>query len=308
MMHPKQSTSTILMVRPANFGFNQETAINNAFQYEDTSLNPEDIREKALVEFDEMVEKIKAKGVEVIVVEDTLRPVKPDAVFPNNWISFHENGTVVTYPMFSPLRQQERREDVLNTFRSRFRFESWIQMETAEQSNRYLEGTGSLVLDRVHRVAYACISERTHPVLLKEFSRKMDYEVLAFHSEDRSGKAVYHTNVVMSIGERFALICMESVKDSRERAKLYGKFRLTGKEVVEITFDQMHSFAGNLLQITNKESRNLIVISQTGFDSLRDDQKEKLSKHGELLPVAIPTIEKYGGGSARCMIAEVFHP
>lgn len=308
MMHPKQSTHTIMMVRPANFGYNQETAANNLFQKEDGSLSTDEIRRRAQEEFDEMVKKIRSKNIEVIVVEDTAEPLKPDAIFPNNWISFHEDGRVVTYPMYSPLRQQERREDVLDLFRERFGLKEWIQMEKAERIYQYLEGTGSLVLDRVHRIAYACVSERTHPDQLKEFARLMDYEVVDFHSADRNGDPVYHTNVVMSVGERFALICLESVKAPEEKKKLYEHFRLTGKEVIEISLEQMHAFAGNLLQLTNKESRNIIVLSRTAMDALPEDQKERLSRHGELLTVAIPTIEKYGGGSARCMIAEVFYP
>jgi hypothetical protein len=308
MMHPKQSTHTIMMVRPANFGYNQETAANNLFQTEDGSLSTDEIRRLAQEEFDEMVKKIRSKDIEVIVVEDTLEPLKPDAIFPNNWISFHEDGRVVTYPMYSPLRQQERRVDVLDLFRERFALKEWIQMEKAERIYQYLEGTGSLVLDRVHRIAYACVSERTHPDQLKEFARLMDYEVVDFHSADRNGDPVYHTNVVMSIGERFALICMESVKAPEEKKKLYEHFRLTGKEVIEISLEQMHAFAGNLLQLRSRESKNIIVISRAGYDSLSEDQKTRLSKHGELLPVAIPTVEKYGGGSARCMIAEVFYP
>ncbi len=303
-----QTTSNILMVRPANFGFNEETAASNAFQSKDEYLNERLASQKAVSEFDAFVDKLRLNGINVIVVEDTPNPVKPDAVFPNNWVTFHQDGTVITYPMLSEIRRKERRDDVIDNLMSDFYIGKKIELESYEEDGIILEGTGSLILDRPNRLAYACLSPRTSLDLLKRFCEIADFEPVAFHSVDEQGQEVYHTNVMMALGESFVVICLDTVKDEKERSLLIEKFEETQKEIVEITLDQMMHFAGNMLQVRNDKNNTFLVMSEQAYQSLTTDQIAQIEKHTQILYSPIPTIEILGGGSVRCMMAEVFLP
>ena len=303
-----QTTSNILMVRPANFGFNEETADSNVFQSRDKALTKGTAIQKAIVEFDTLVEKLRAKGVNVIVVEDTPDPIKPDAVFPNNWVTFHEDGTVITYPMLSKIRRQERRDDVIENLMDNFFISRKVELESYEEDDIILEGTGSLILDRIYGLAYACLSPRTSEDLLNRFCEVADFEPVAFHSVDGNGQEIYHTNVMMAMGETFVVICMDTVKDENEKADLLDKFKGTGKEAIEISLDQMMQFAGNMLQVRNENGDTFLVMSGSAFRSLDEGQIKKIEKHTEIIHSDIPTIETLGGGSVRCMMAEVFLP
>lgn len=303
-----QTTSHILMVRPANFGFNEETAASNAFQTNDKALNTEEVRQRSLNEFDAFVEKLRQVGVDVIVVEDTNRPLKPDAIFPNNWVTFHQNGTIVTYPMYAPVRRLERRDDIIRSMQERFRVEQKIQLQEYEDIDQYLEGTGSMIIDRPNKLVYACISPRTHPDLLVRYCKIMGYSPVAFHAVDGDGMEIYHTNVMMALGETFVVICMETVQSEIEEDLLRNKFEETEKEIIEISLDQMMHFAGNMLQVRNEKGETFLVMSGQAFESLNDAQIAQIRKHTNILSSPIPTIETFGGGSVRCMMAEVFLP
>lgn len=303
-----QLTSNIMMVRPAHFGFNSETAENNAFQINDKSLNINEIKEKAIQEFDAFVSKLRAVGVNIIVIQDTDEPVKTDAVFPNNWISFHSNGNIITYPMFSPIRRLERRFEIIESLSNTFQIENHIQLESWESVGQYLEGTGSMVVDREHQIAYACLSVRTDEVLFDEFCSIVECEPLTFHSYDRDGLEIYHTNVMMAMGDTFVVICLESIPVEAERQQLLAAFERTNKTVIEISLDQMYSFAGNMLQVKNTNDETFLVMSSQAFNSLNDNQIQEIEKHTQILHSDLTTIETYGGGSARCMMAEVFLP
>ncbi len=307
-MLKRQTCSSILMVRPSNFGFNEETAANNAFQVNDTSLSILEIQEKAVVEFDNFVKLLRSKDIEVVVVNDQEYPVKPDAVFPNNWVSFHKDGTVMTYPMFSKIRRKERREDVLNLLGKRFNIKHRLRLEDAEAMERYLEGTGSMVLDRVNQIAYACLSQRTDGTILETFCQLLGYKKQLFTAVDGNGKAIYHTNVMMAIGEDFVVICMDSIQDKEEKAALLKSFEATNKEVIAISFDQMNAFAGNMLQVSNIHGKKYLVMSQSARDCLDNEQLDRLKKYTLILSAPLQVIETYGGGSARCMMAEIFLP
>jgi len=303
-----QTTDTLLMVRPARFGFNEETALNNVFQQRQTDLSDEEIQEKAVREFDDFVSKLREKGIEVIVVDDNDTPVTPDAVFPNNWITFHEDGRVVTYPMFSEIRREERREEIIEQLFDQFPFEERVHLEQYETRDRFLEGTGSMILDRINRIVYACLSPRTDIGLLNEFCDQFDYEKIVFNAVDDEQVEIYHTNVMMALGEDIVVVCLDTVRDDKERNALVAKLRETGKALIEITISQMKAFAGNMLQVRNKEGETFLVMSEQAFQSLNEDQVEKIEAHTKILSSPIPTIEALGGGSTRCMMAEVFYP
>jgi hypothetical protein len=308
-MKRNQTSRHILMVRPANFAFNEETAANNAFQTRDGRLSPTEIRKKAIEEFDAFVTKLRQAGVHVIVAKDTPNPSKPDAVFPNNWISFHQEGFVVTYPMFAPIRRRERRRQVIETvLKNGFRSDRRVNLEFNEKRNRYLEGTGSIIFDHQHKLAYACLSPRTDPSLLDDLCAEINYQPVVFHATDAAGQEIYHTNVMMALGEDFVVICLDSVKDPKERVVLLDHFKTSGKEVVDITLDQMNSFAGNMLQVRNNRDEKILVMSEQAYNALLPAQIQQLKKHTNLLHARLNTIETYGGGSARCMMAEIFLP
>lgn len=302
-----QITNTILMVRPAAFGFNEETAANNAFQVKNESLSAEEIQQSALQEFDTFVNKLSAIGVEVIVVEDSAEPHTPDAIFPNNWISFHQDGLIVTYPMFSSIRRKERRPEVIFDLMADFSVETRIFFEDYEREEKYLEGTGSLVLDRVNKVMYACLSPRTDRALTEELAERLDYKAVIFTAVDEEGQEIYHTNVMMALGETFAIICLDVIVDIMERQEVIEVLEDSGKEIIEISIDQMMQFAGNMLQVRGQDS-SYLVMSQAAYDSLYEEQIEEIKQHTKILSSPIPTIEELGGGSVRCMMAEVFLP
>ncbi len=300
-----QTTSHLLMVRPIRFGYNDQTAQNNAFQHE-SSLPSEEIQAKALAEFDLFVSLLRGEGITVTVFDDTTVPHTPDSIFPNNWISFHESGKIIIYPMFALNRRLERRGDMIDYFQSQFSAPEVIDLSHYEEQGLFLEGTGSMIMDRVHQKVYACLSPRTSQVLFEEFCEHTQCEGFLFHAADRNGTEIYHTNVMMALGSRVAVICMASIKDQDEREELEKLLTQTGHEVVPISFDQMEAFAGNMLQLYNRDGEALMVMSQRAFDSLKASQIATLEKYSRLLVVPIDIIETIGGGSVRCMMAEVF--
>ncbi|WP_020539457.1 citrulline utilization hydrolase CtlX [Lewinella cohaerens] len=305
-MHTTQITDTILMVRPANFGYNAETAGNNAFQTNDKSLSGKEINNRAQAEFDGFVATLREAGVVVIVVEDTNSPLKHDAVFPNNWFSTHEDGSVITYPMYAPMRRLERREDVVTQLIKDFGFDKHIRLEKRELSERFLEGTGSMILDRDNRIVYACRSIRTDEGLLDEFALWMGFEKVLFESYDMNGLPIYHTNVMMALGTNFCVICLDTITDAVQRREVTDMLTQTGKDIVSITREQMKAFAGNMLQVQGANEQTYLAMSSQAYNSLTSEQIEQLELHTKLLHSPLDTIESYGGGSARCMMAEVF--
>jgi hypothetical protein len=311
-----QSASTVLMVRPARFGFNLQTAATNAFQRlpeaapaQTAVAQAHDLQVIALREFDALAAQLARSGVRVIVAEDTPDPAKPDAVFPNNWVSFHADGTVVFYPMLAPNRRIERREEVVRRVvdTGAYRVSRTVDLSHREDEGKYLEGTGSLVLDRASRVAYASLSPRTDLDVLGEFAQQLDYELVTFEAVDGAGRAVYHTNVVMALGASFAVVCGPAITELRRRDALYARLAASGREVIEISSAQMHEFAGNLLELAPPGSK-VIAISSTAWRSLHAAQRRTLEKHGGVVAADIPVIERFGGGSVRCMLAEVHLP
>lgn len=303
-----QITSQIMMIRPANFGFNTQTAENNSFQSEGAADDGDEVNRMAQAEFDVMVATLRSKGVVITVIEDTDSPNKPDAIFPNNWISFHEDGTVITYPMFAPNRRVERREDVISELEKTYKVNKRYSFEHYEAEEKFLEGTGSMIFDREHQRVFACLSDRTDITLLDKFCVLTGTKRVVFHSVDSAGMPIYHTNVMMAIGQDFAVICLESVPDPEEKAELLSVFHDSGKQIIDISHEQVSKYAGNMLQVQSVSGEHYLVMSQSAYDSLTSEQVSTLSKLTTILPVAIPTIEYYGGGSVRCMMAEVFLP
>jgi hypothetical protein len=304
-----QLPSAIVMVRPAAFGFNPETAGTNAFQHDITDIGRREIERRAQAEFDLLTERLRNAGVDVIVVEDTADPQKPDAVFPNNWISFHDDGTVVLYPMFSPLRRLERRRDVIERVRaSGFQVKRVIDLSHHENDGRYLEGTGSIVFDHVHRTAYANLSPRTNPQVLKELCDLLGYTSITFRAVDERGQDIYHTNVMMSIGDEFAIVCADSIPDPVERKLVLESLKATGRDIITIDYAQLARFAGNVLQLPTASGRTVLAMSNQALLALRPDQRETILKHSEIVEAPLPLIEAIEGGSARCMMAGVHLP
>ena len=301
-----QTTNHILMIRPVDFKFNEQTAGNNKFQQaSDVSPEQNNVQSQALQEFDGFVNLLRKNEVDVAVIDDTLQPETPDSIFPNNWVSFHNNAEVFLYPMFSENRRQERREDIITTLEKDFVIRKIIDLSNYEAKDSFLEGTGSMVLDREHKIAYACLSLRTDKQVLEDFCAKSGYTPVTFDATDSSGFPIYHTNVMMCIGDHSAVTCMESVKDANDREKLIRSFSQTGKELVEITLDQMNHFAGNMLQVKNGSGEALLVMSEQAYLSLTKAQITALEKYSRLIYAPLYTIEKNGGGSARCMLAEI---
>ena len=303
-----QSAGAVLMVRPASFGFNPQTAASNAFQHESQTSGGGDTQRLVHAEFDGMAQALQRAGVEVLIARDTLLPVKPDAVFPNNWVSFHHDGTVVLYPMLAPNRRSERREDILEQVvrDGRLHVSRTVDLTHREAEGKFLEGTGSMVLDRVHRVAYASLSPRTDLDVLGEFAQLLDYDLVTFESSD-AAQPVYHTNVVLAIGTRFAVICGEAIPLAQHREAVFSKLRAAGRDLLDISLQQMHEFAANVLELA-PPGRHLVALSTTAWRSFDPAQRRALETHAEVLPVAIPTIERIGGGGVRCMLAELHLP
>jgi hypothetical protein len=304
-----QSASGVLMVRPACFGFNQETAASNAFQQVAEPSADAETQRLALAEFDGLAEALQRAGVEVLIAPDTPRPVKPDAIFPNNWVSFHVDGTVALYPMLAPNRRSERREEVLEHVvrEGHFHVSRTVDLTHREAEGKFLEGTGSLVLDRAHRVAYASLSPRTDLDVLGEFAQLLDYELVNFEAWDTAAQPVYHTNVVMAIGTRFAVVCGEAIAQQPHRDAVFNKLRASGHDIVDITRRQMQEFAANLLELA-PAGGHIVALSTTAWRSLGSAQRRILESHAEVVPAAIPTIERIGGGGVRCMLAELHLP
>jgi len=300
-----QTTSHILMIRPVNFKFNEQTAGNNKFQVASAETN---VQEQALKEFDGFVLMLRQNGVDITVVDDTIQPETPDSIFPNNWVSFHEDGSVFLYPMFSENRRQERRKEILEGLKNRFEVSHVSDISFYEQQHAFLEGTGSMVLDRVNKIAYACLSVRTDEEVLNNFCMLTGYEPVTFQAVDATNFPIYHTNVMMCIGDRFAVVCLDSIKDPEERLNVTISLNGVGKEIIEISLEQMKKFAGNMLQTTNAEDESLLVMSEQAYLSLNAEQIAKLEKYSRIIYSPIYTIEKNGGGSARCMLAEIHLP
>jgi hypothetical protein len=298
-------TSTILMIRPANFGFNPETAANNYFQ---SLINTEadQLQKKALEEFDQMVQDLSINNIEVIVINDTDEPPKPSAIFPNNWLSTSPDGNVFVYPMFAPNRRAEKREDILKLISENFIVKDLQDWSEYEVEGKFLEGTGSMVIDHDNKVIYACYSPRTDISVLEKYANRNQYRAIVFLATDKNNHPVYHTNVVMALGENFAILCEEAIEEEWELIAVKQLLESTGHEIIRITIDQVHSFAGNMLQVKNNTGEKILVLSQTAFDSLTAEQKKQLSLFSKLLPIDVSAIEQAEGGSVRCMMTELF--
>jgi len=298
-----QTTSHILMIRPSHFDFNKETAVNNSFQ-----INTGDhlVPEKALNEFDQFVIKLRSYDIDVTVVQDTADPYTPDSIFPNNWISFHSEDTICLYPMFAENRRKERKQSVLDQISSKFDLTNIIDFTEQEERARFLEGTGSMVLDREYKIAYACLSVRTDENILQQFCDEMGYTPLVFEAVDAEEYPIYHTNVMMCVADQFVVICLDSIHNQDEKDNLIKTLLRTGKEIIQISIDQMNHFAGNMLQLENNSGTKYLVMSTQAFQSLTEEQIKQIKVFNEIIHSDISTIEKNGGGSARCMIAEIF--
>lgn len=303
-----QTTDTVLMIEPAAFGFNAETAQNNYFQV--NSENAE-TQTQALAEFNAFVEKLRGKGINVITVKDTVEPHTPDSIFPNNWISMHSDGTVVLYPMNAVNRRWERREDILQMLKENFQVKEIVDLSAPENEGKFLEGTGSMIFDHENKLAYGSVSLRLDEQLFREFCEKFGFTPVVFHSyQTANGQRlpIYHTNVMMCVADQFVVICLDCIDDEDERRMVVDAMVKSGKQIVEIKEDQMHQFAGNMLQVSNKEGKKFLVMSQSAYQSLMPEQIQQIEKYSEIIYADLETIETNGGGSARCMLAEVFLP
>ena len=299
-----QNTSHLLMIQPVNFGFNTETAVNNTFQKNLKGA----VQQKALQEFTDFVEVLRKNKVDVTVIEDSLHPATPDSIFPNNWISFHADGRIFLYPMFAVNRRLERKSAVLDAVKQKFSVTEIVDFTKPETDDLFLEGTGSMVLDRANKIAYACLSPRTDEKLLNEFCKQVDYSPVTFKATDNAGIDIYHTNVMMCIAKNFAVVCLETITDEQEKATLVNSLIKTNKEIVDISSQQLNHFAGNMLQVKNADGELLIIMSTQAYQSLTGTQIEILQKHNRIVHSYLNNIESAGGGSARCMMAEVFLP
>jgi hypothetical protein len=300
-----QIASTILMVRPASFGFNAETAQNNVFQ-KNVKASQKEIQQKATAEFDKFVATLRKKGIEVIIFDDSTKPVKPDAIFPNNWFCTLEDGTLAVFPMYAPNRRIEKRDDLLHMLVDKYNVRDVEDWSEYEAENLFLEGTGSMIIDQDYKVIYACISPRTNKSVLEKFAHAHGYKAMLFYSRDENGTDVYHTNVIMHLGETYAVICMESIINEAERIAVSQLLIATGHEVIPITLKQVHAYAGNMLQVKNAKGEKFTILSKSAYNSLTKEQRDILQMHTTLLPMDITTIETIGGGSTRCMMAEIF--
>ena len=304
-----QTASTVLMVEPIAFGYNAQTAENNYFQVEQKDA---DIQTKALEEFNNFADKLKSKGINVISVKDTLEPHSPDSIFPNNWVSFHNDGKVVLYPMFAPNRRVERRTDILETLKVKgFEITEIEDLSHFENQQKFLEGTGSMIFDHDHNIAYGSVSLRLDEELFRQFCTKFGFRPVVFHSYQNAGGErlpIYHTNVMMCVADKFVVICLECIDDELEREKVQEVIKSTQKEIIEISEDQMQQFAGNMLQVQNQAGEKFLVMSESAYRSLTAQQISAIEKYCEIIYSDLNTIETNGGGSARCMLAEVFLP
>jgi hypothetical protein len=303
-----QSASTVLMMRPARFGFNAETAPSNSFQQLIARHAPSQLQARVLAEFDQVVAQLRTHGMRVLVCEDAPEPIRPDAVFPNNWLTLHADGRVLLYPMCAPNRRLERRPDIVAALAQEFAVTEVLDYSAWEKQAMYLEGTGSIIFDHEHRVAYAGLSARTNEALLTQVCAQLGYRPVSFRAQDAQGQDIYHTNVLLSIGPRFAVVCLESIRNAAERAAVVASLQDSGHEIVDITLAQVARFAGNMLALQPAAGPALLALSQSAHEALTPAQRQTLSTYATLLPLPIPTIETIGGGSVRCMLAEVFLP
>lgn len=299
-----QTTSKILMVRPFRFAFNEETAQNNYFQQAGESVS---VAVKALEEFDAFVSQLHGKDVDVTVVQDTPEPWTPDSVFPNNWFSSHISGELVLYPMFAENRRQERKREVLDLLTRKMNHRKVIDLTHWEKEDEFLEGTGSMVFDRDKQTAYCCRSPRTSEKVLADFCARMNYDAVVFDATDKNGNLIYHTNVMMAVGNQVAIVCLESVKDDNERQKVVSRLTSAGKIIVDISLDQVARFAGNMLEVKSRNGQPIMVMSASARNALTAVQETIISTYNTILSAPLSTIETNGGGSARCMLAEIFY-
>lgn len=303
----KQTTNHILLVKPLCFQFNVQTKETNAFQVQSVE-NKQELFENAIHEFEQVAEILQQKGVSVNVIDDTLHPEKPDAIFPNNWVSFHERGEVILYPMMAENRRLEKRIDILEKLKQSYQISKIIDLSYFEEENKFLEGTGSIILDRKYQKAYACLSPRTNKDVLYKFCETIKYSPIFFYALDENKKEIYHTNVMMCLGIHFAVVCLSSIHDEQDKKNLIYELKKSGREIIDIDIHQVKNFAGNMIELIDGEGNPIIVLSQTAMKSLHAQQISSLQKHGQLVPVNVNTIEMVGGGSIRCMIAEIFLP
>lgn len=307
-----QTTNSIVMIRPVAFRMNEQTAVNNYYQKVLDGLLPATVNAKAQAEFDAYVEKLRAVGINVIVIDDTIDPDTPDSIFPNNWISFHENGDIALYPMFAENRRLERREDIFDILEEKgFQINDIMDYTSAEEDGIFLEGTGSIILDRENEIAYCALSPRADEELFIEFCEDFEYNPVifeAFQTVNGERKHIYHTNVMMCIAETFAVICADCIDDKAERKMVLQKLKVSGKEIILITEEQVNNFAGNMLQVRGANDERFLIMSDAAFNVLTQDQIAKIEKHCKILHASLDIIEACGGGSARCMMAEVFLP
>ncbi|KFC23459.1 citrulline utilization hydrolase CtlX [Epilithonimonas lactis] len=302
-----QTTDTVLMIEPIAFGFNEQTAVNNYFQVQQEG----NVQEKALYEFHSFVEKLRAKGINVITIKDTIDPKTPDSIFPNNWVSFHADGKIVLYPMFAENRRLERREDIINQIKEQFDVTEIIDYSKIENEDKYLEGTGSMIFDHDNKIAYGSVSLRLDEELFRKFCSEFGFTPIVFHSYQTAGEErlpIYHTNVMMCVADKFVVICLDCIDDETERQNVIDSIKNSGKELIEISEDQMQNFAGNMLQVQNNSGEKFLIMSQSAYKSLKPEQVSAIKKYSEIIYSDLETIETNGGGSARCMLAEVFLP
>jgi hypothetical protein len=304
-----QLASTVLMIRPARFESNPLTAASNVFQGR-TTATPREQHQAAIREFDGLVDALRSVHIDVVVVQDTPEPHTPDSIFPNNWVSFHGDGRVVLYPMEAANRRTERRADIIDSLSGEYGFQVSDILDLSEHENagHYLEGTGSMVLDRSNRIAYACLSSRTQLGPLGDFAQRMDYDLVSFDAVDRNGVPIYHTNVLMNVGEALAVVCADAIPDENQRAAVLARLRNTGHDILLIGYDQLDAFAGNMLELRNSNGERVIAMSTRAWNSLDADQREVLRANGRVVHAAIDNIEDSAGGSVRCMLAEIHLP
>ena len=293
----------ILMVRPFQFYFNQQTAVNNFFQ---SNINIENANELAIAEFDAMVEQLRAHQIKIKVVQDTKDPSTPDSIFPNNWISTHPDGTLCLYPMYAENRRAERKLNVIEFLQANYKIENLLDLTDFEKEGKFLEGTGSMVLDQQNKMAYGCLSERLNKEAFTYWCDKMQFKPISFKAEDNKAQPIYHTNVMMCMGNQFVVICLESIPNELEKQNVLESFLQTNKEVITISQDQLNHFAGNMLQVFDLFEKPHLIMSKWAYTSLHEAQLKSLEKYNTLIPISIPTIEALGGGSTRCMIAEIY--
>jgi hypothetical protein len=303
-----QISNAVLMIRPVAFGFNPQTAVNNYFQVEDTSA---DVPSLALAEFDTFVAKLQAKGMDVLVVEDTKNPHTPDSIFPNNWVSFHADGRLCLYPMFAENRRKERKNNVLEAVKAKYEVKEIVDFSAHENNEIYLEGTGSIIIDHANQTAYAAISQRLDEALFYQWCKVFGYQAVAFdalQSVAQQRLPIYHTNVMMCVADQFVVICLDSIDDATQKQAVKSKIEAHGQEIIEISEAQMHQFAGNMLQLQNAQGEKFLVMSSTAYHSLNAEQIAKIEQYSQIIHSDLQTIERNGGGSARCMLAEIFLP